>query len=145
VVRGLGLICCYLPANMIALGTLPQDNMKNAAGLYNLTRDLGGAIGLATIVTIMNERLHFHWNRLIEDINPARAAVQHFLDLQVNRFDSLIPGNSSHAAMKMLANLVQREALVLTYNDLLLLIGSLFVFGLMLLPLVGRPRSFLSR
>jgi DHA2 family multidrug resistance protein len=144
VVRGLGLICCYLPANMIALGTLPQDKMTNAAGLYNLTRDLGGAIGLATIVTIMNERLHFHWNRLIEDINPARASVQQFLDLQVNRFGSLIPGDPSHAAMKMLANLVQREALVLTYNDLLLLIGSLFVFGLMLLPLVGRPRSFLS-
>jgi DHA2 family multidrug resistance protein len=70
--------------------------------------------------------------------------VQQFLDLQVNRFGSLIPGDPSHAAMKMLANLVQREALVLTYNDLLLLIGSLFVFGLMLLPLVGRPRSFLS-
>ena len=145
VVRGLGLICCYLPANMIALGTLPQDKMKNAAGLYNLTRDLGGAIGLATIVTIMNQRLHFHWNRLVEDINPARASVQRFLDLQINRFDSLIPGDPSHAAMKLLANLVQREALVLTYNDLLLLIGSLFVFGLMLLPLVGRPRSFLSR
>jgi len=144
VVRGLGLICCYLPANMIALGTLPQDKMTNAAGLYNLTRDLGGAIGLATIVTIMNERLHFHWNRLIEDINPARASVQQFLDLQINRFDPLIPGDPSHAAIKMLADLVRREALVLTYNDLLLLIGSLFIFGLMLLPLVGRPRSFLS-
>jgi hypothetical protein len=34
---------------------------------------------------------------------------------------------------------------VLTYNDLLLLIGLLFVFGLMLLPFVRRPRSFLSR
>src|SRR5438874_533463 len=45
-VRGLGLICIYLPANMIALGTLPPDRMRNAAGLYNLTRDLGGAIGL---------------------------------------------------------------------------------------------------
>jgi hypothetical protein len=44
----------------------------------------------------------------------------------------------------MLADLVRREALVLTYNDLLLLIGSLFIFALMLLPLVGRPRSFLS-
>jgi DHA2 family multidrug resistance protein len=117
--------------------------MRNAAGLYNLTRDLGGAIGLATIVTIMNERLHFHWNRLIEDINPARASVQQFLDLQVHRFDPLI-GDPSHAAMKMLADLVRREALVLTYNDLLLLIGSLFIFGLMLIPLVGRPRSFLS-
>ena len=42
-------------------------------------------------------------------------------------------------------DLVQREALVLTYNDLLLLIGALFIFGLMLLPLVSRPRSFLSR
>jgi DHA2 family multidrug resistance protein len=119
--------------------------MRNAAGLYNLTRDLGGAIGLATIVTIMNERLHFHWNRLIENINPARASVQRFLDLQANRFDPLIPGDPSHAAIKMLANLVQREALVLTYNDLLLLIGLIFVFGLMLLSLVGRPRSFLSR
>src|SRR6202047_2110691 len=123
---------------MIALGTLPQDKMRNAAGLYNLTRDLGGAIGLATIVTIMNARLHFPWNRLIEDINPARASVQQFLDLQVNRFDPLIPGDPSHAAIKMLANLVQREALVLPYNDLLLLIGSLFLFALMLLPLVGR-------
>ncbi|HEY1258574.1 MAG TPA: DHA2 family efflux MFS transporter permease subunit [Stellaceae bacterium] len=144
-VRGLGLICCYLPANMIALGTLPQDKMKNAAGLYNLTRDLGGAIGLATIVTVMNARLHFHWNRLIEDVNPARAAVQHFLDSQTGRFQSLIHGDPSRAAMKMLTNLVQREALVLTYNDLLLLIGCLFVFGLMMLPLVARPRSFLSR
>ena len=145
VVRGLGLICCYLPANMIAMGTLSQDKMTNAAGLYNLTRDLGGAIGLATIVTLMNERLHFHWSRLIENINPARASVQHFLELQANRLDSVIPGDPSHAAMNMLAKLVQREALVLTYNDLLLLIGLLFVFGLMLLPFVSRPRSFLSR
>jgi hypothetical protein len=45
----------------------------------------------------------------------------------------------------MLAKLVQREALVLTYNDLLLLIGVLFIFGMMLLPFVSRPRSFLSR
>ena len=145
VVRGLGLICCYLPANMIAMGTLPQDKMTNAAGLYNLTRDLGGAIGLATIVTLMNERLHFHWGRLIENINPARAEVQRFLELQANRLDSLIPGDPNRAAINMLAKLVQREALVLTYNDLLLLIGVLFIFGMALLPFVSRPRSFLSR
>jgi DHA2 family multidrug resistance protein len=89
--------------------------------------------------------MHFHWSRLIEDINPARASVQRFLDFQVSRFESLIPGDPNHAALKMLANVVQREALVLTYNDLLLLIGTLFVFGLMFLPLVSRPRSFLSR
>ena len=143
-VRGTALMFCYVPANMIALGSLPQDTMKNAAGLYNLMRDLGGAIGLASIGTIMNVRLHFHWNRLIEDINPARAAVQQFLEAQTSRFDALIPGDSSRAAIKLLANLTQREALVLSYNDLLLLLGALFVFGLMLLPLVRRPRSFFA-
>jgi MFS transporter, DHA2 family, multidrug resistance protein len=143
-VRGIALMFCYVPANMIALGTLPQDTMKNAAGLYNLMRDLGGAIGLASIGTIMNARLHFHWNRLIEDLNPARAAVQQFLEAQTSRFESLIPGDPRHAAIKLLANLTQREALVLTYNDLLLLLGALFVFGLMLLPLVRRPRSFFA-
>ena len=83
--------------------------------------------------------------RLIENINPAGPVVQHFLDTQTNRLDSLVSGDSNQIAVKMLADLVQREALVLTYNDLLLLIGALFIFGLMLLPLVGRPRSFLSR
>src|SRR5262249_6145396 len=121
-----------------------QDKMKNAAGLYNLTRDLGGAIGLATIVTIMNERVHFHWNRLIEDINPARGAVQQFVEAHAERVGSLISGDADRASLKLLANLVQREALVLTYNDLLLLLGGLFVIGLLTLPLVRRPRSFLA-
>jgi len=143
-VRGLGLICCYLPANMIAMGTLPPAALRNAAGLYNLSRDLGGAIGLATIVTLMNERLHFHWNRLIEHVNMARPVVRQFLEAQANRLEGRISGESSRAAVKMLSNAVQREALVLTYNDLLLLIGALFVVGLMLLPFVSRPRSFLS-
>jgi len=138
--RGVALMFCYLPANLIALGGVPQDKLKNAAGLYNLTRDLGGAIALAAIGTFMNERLHFHWNRLIEDINPAHPAVQHFLDTQANRLDSLLPGDASRAAVKLLANLVQREALVLTYNDVIMIIGSLFVAGLFLMPLVNRPR-----
>jgi MFS transporter, DHA2 family, multidrug resistance protein len=143
-VRGFALMFCYLPANLIALSSVPVDRLKNAAGLYNLTRDLGGAIGLATIGTIMNNRLHFHWNRLIEDINPARSAVQQFLDAQAGRLDSLIPGDSTQAATRLLANLVEREALVLTYNDVLLLIGGVFVFALMLMPLVRRPQSLMA-
>jgi DHA2 family multidrug resistance protein len=138
--RGAALMLCYLPANLIALGSVPQDKLKNAAGLYNLTRDLGGAIALATIGTFMNERLHFHWNRLIEDINPTRPAVQHFLETQANRLDALVPGDATRAAVKLLANLVQRGALVLTYNDVIMILGSLFVVGLFLMPLVNRPR-----
>jgi len=142
--RGVALMFCYLPANLIALGTLAPDKLKNAAGLYNLTRDLGGAIGLALLVTAMNDRLHFHWNRLIEDINPARPAVQQFLDTQMHRFDGMISGDPMQAATILLAATVQREALVLTYNDVLMLLGVAFAVGLVLMPLVKNPRSALT-
>jgi MFS transporter, DHA2 family, multidrug resistance protein len=141
VVRGVALMMCYLPANLIALSSVPQDKLKNAAGLYNLTRDLGGAIALATIGTLMSQRLDFHWNRLIEDINPARPAVQQFLDAHANRLDSLVHGDTSRAAIKLLANLVQREALVMTYNDVLMVIGGVFLAALFVMPLVRRPRT----
>jgi DHA2 family multidrug resistance protein len=144
VLRGIALMCCYLPANLIALGTLPQDKLKNAAGLYNLTRDLGGAIGLALLVTVMNNRLHFHWNRLIEDINPARQAVQHFLDMQTSKLDALGTADPAQAAMKLLVGIVQREALVLTYNDALMVLGVAFALSLVLMPLVKNPRSALT-
>jgi MFS transporter, DHA2 family, multidrug resistance protein len=141
VVRGVALMMCYIPANMIALGSVPQDKLKNSAGLYNLMRDLGGAIILATIGTLMNQRLDFHWNRLIEDINPARPAVQHFLDMQTSHFDGLVSGDAGRTTVRLLANLVHREALVLTYNDAIMLIGGLFVASLFVMPFVRRPRA----
>ncbi len=141
VLRGTALMFCYLPANMIALGSVPQDKLKNSAGLYNLTRDLGGAIALATIGTVLNDRLHFHWNRLIEDVNMARPAVQHFLDMQTDRFGALVPGDPHRAAVELLANLVQREALVMSFNDALMLLGGIFATALLLVPLIKRPRS----
>jgi MFS transporter, DHA2 family, multidrug resistance protein len=139
--RGFALMFCYLPANLIALGTVPPDKLKNAAGLYNLTRDLGGAMALAALGTVMNDRLHFHWNRLIENINPARSAVQQFLESQSSHFEGLITGDASRAAIKLLADTVQREALVLTYNDALMLIGVVFIAALSLMPLVKSPRA----
>ncbi|HEX3881492.1 MAG TPA: DHA2 family efflux MFS transporter permease subunit [Stellaceae bacterium] len=145
IVRGIALMFCYLPANLISLSTLGPDRLRNGAGLYNLTRDLGGALALATIGTIMNARLHFHWNRLIEDINPARPVVQNFIQHQTDRLSSLIPGDPHNAAVKLLGNLVQREALVLTFNDVILAMGGLFVVGVILMPLVRNRRSLMQR
>ena len=144
VLRGFALMFCYLPANLLALGTMPHDKLKNAAGLYNLTRDLGGAIGLAVLGTVLNVRLQYHWNRLIEDVNMARPAVQSFMHDEAARLAAKIPGDPVHAASVLLGRLVYREALVLTYNDALLLLGAGFVLGLVLMPLVRSPRTVLN-
>ena len=67
--------------------------------------------------------------------------MQHFLDMQAKRLDPLVPGDTGRAAVKLLANLVQREALVLTYNDAIMLVGALFLAALFVMPLVRRPNT----
>ena len=57
----------------------------------------------------------------------------------------MIPGDPSQAAVKLLAKLVEREALVLTFNDVLMLMGGVFLVGLMLIPLLRRQRSIIAR
>jgi MFS transporter, DHA2 family, multidrug resistance protein len=140
-VRGVALMFCFLPANLISLSSLPPDVLRASAGLYNLMRNLGGALGLAALGTVMNLRLHFHWNRLIESVNPARPAVQHFLDVETNRFDPHFTGGGGPAAVQLLGRIVEREALVLTFNDVMLLIGSIFFIGLIMTPLLKRPSA----
>jgi DHA2 family multidrug resistance protein len=138
-VRGCALMFCFLPANLISLSSLSPELLRSSAGLYNLMRNLGGALGLAGLGAIMNMRLHFHWNRLIEDVNPARPAVQHWLDTASSRFDPHFTGGGTPAAVKLLGQIVEREALVLTFNDIMLLIGSIFFIGLIMIPLLKRP------
>jgi MFS transporter, DHA2 family, multidrug resistance protein len=140
-VRGCALMFCFLPANLISLSSLPPDVLKASAGLYNLMRNLGGAIGLAGLGTVMNMRVHFHWNRLIESVNPARPAVQHFLDVETSRFDPHFTGGGGPAAVQLLGRIVEREALVLTFNDVMLLIGSIFLVGLLMIPILKRPSA----
>jgi DHA2 family multidrug resistance protein len=140
-VRGSSLMLCFLPINTLALGTLPPEKLKNASGLYNLMRNLGGAIGLAAINTVITERQQFHWNRLATSINPGRGSVQHFLDTVSTHVAGLLPGDPDKAAMKQLAQIVYREATVLTLNDVLLLMAGVFALALMLMPLVRKPQA----
>jgi DHA2 family multidrug resistance protein len=107
-------------------------------------RNLGGAIAIAAIGTILNNRLWFHWNRLIEDVNPARPAVQHFLDAQSSRLGAMVPGDPSRAALELLAQMVERQALVMSFNDVLMVMGGAFLVGLPLTLLLRRPRSAVS-
>jgi hypothetical protein len=147
---GLGGFARHCPDVLLCAGEHDRTWLT-AAGhdekrrLYSLTRDLGGAIGLASIGTIMNVRLHFHWNRLIEDINPARAAVHRLLEAQMGQFYPLIPGDPSRAAINLLANLAQREALMLTYNDLLLLLARRSVRLQAYAAAAGPPPAFVLR
>ncbi|HNR77847.1 MAG TPA: DHA2 family efflux MFS transporter permease subunit, partial [Parvularculaceae bacterium] len=75
VFRGAGLMLVMAPLNVIALGTLDADKVPNASGLFNLSRNLGGAFGLAVINTLLNDRTVHHTRMLADKFDISRPAV----------------------------------------------------------------------
>src|SRR6187200_263207 len=75
ILRGAGMMLAMVPTNTIALGTLAPERVKNASGLFNLTRNLGGALGLAVINQVLNDRTDLHISRLHDRVTWGNATA----------------------------------------------------------------------
>ncbi len=124
--RGVGLMFAIIPINNIALGTLPPAQVKNASGLYNLMRNLGGAVGLAAINTFLNDRTDLHTARLHEMLNSSYRPALEALDKLTAKFSSY-GADASTMALKQLFAMTHREGLVMAFSDLFLALTVLFV------------------
>ena len=135
--RGVSLMFCMVPINNVALGTLPPERLKNASGLFNLTRNLGGAVGLALINTILNDRWDQHMQRLRDHVAWGRTAAD---DALANLTAGLAPlgDAAAMAATRQLSLLVRREALVLALGDVFLALTITFLMMLLVLPAIQR-------
>lgn len=134
VLRGIGLMCAMVPVTNAALGTLPPDRVKNASGLFNLTRNLGGAIGLAALNTLLNNRMDLHLARLHDAVNWSSVAATEMLANLTARFQDF-GSNAQMMALKQMSLLARREATVMSFSDVFLLLTILFV-GLAALGIV---------
>ena len=103
--RGAALMFIMLPVNQLALGTLPPQQLKNASGLYNLMRNLGGAIGLAIINTIASNRQAIHTLHLQEQVTWSRPAATNTV---FNMEQVLTPAMEGQAHLATLVNLIQQ-------------------------------------
>jgi DHA2 family multidrug resistance protein len=139
ILRGVGLMTCMVPINNIALGTLAPATLKNASGLYNLTRNLGGAVGLALINTILNDRWDLHLQRLRESVNWSRSTALETYTTMTLRFQDM-GSDASSVAIKNLSGIVRKQALVMSFSDIFLVLSGLFVLLIVALPFVRRPR-----
>ncbi|MEK0081531.1 DHA2 family efflux MFS transporter permease subunit [Benzoatithermus flavus] len=139
VCRGVSLMICMVPINNIALGTLPPDRLKNASGLFNLTRNLGGAVGLALINTVLNDRLDLHLARLHETVTWSSATAVERLN-GLTQSLSALGSDAGSAALETLARLVRTQALVMSFADVFLILTFLFVAMACLTPLIKRSQ-----
>ncbi|HEY2755161.1 MAG TPA: DHA2 family efflux MFS transporter permease subunit [Pseudolabrys sp.] len=122
--RGIGLMLSIVPVTNTALGTLPPDRVKNASGLFNLTRNLGGAIGLAAINTQLNDRMDLHLTRLHEQVTWSRVPALETLDNITQRFQG---SDAQLMGLKQMMGLVRQQASVMSFADVFLMLTILFV------------------
>jgi len=138
VLRGVALMLCMVPINNLSLGTLPRERIKNASGLYNLTRNLGGAFGLAIINTMLTKRADFHYHRLAETVTYANSQAVDF----VNNFSRSFSANGLNgdtAALAQLKRIVMQQASVLTYMDIFSVLTALFLTLAVAAMLMRKP------
>ena len=128
-VRGVGLLMCLLTASRIAMGTLPNSEISNAAGLFNVLRNLGGAVGLAFMDTIRDIRVDYHWAQLIPAIDTNRAVVLEELTKAQLAVTGVL-SDPAAVAIKQIADRVMVQAQVLAFNDLFLWIGAMYALSL---------------
>src|SRR6266702_930859 len=141
ILRGIGMMFAMVPTNNIALGTLAPERVKNASGLFNLTRNLGGAVGLAVINQVLNERTDLHIVRLQERVHWGNATATETLNMFTQRLQGM--GDASLMAMKQLSQIVHRQAVVMGYGDAFFIL-TVFYCGLVLLVMLLKKPAALS-
>jgi DHA2 family multidrug resistance protein len=138
ILRGCSLMICMVPINNVALGTLHPSRLKNASGLYNLTRNLGGAVGLAVINTVLNDRMDLHLARLHERVTwSSQQALETLSNLQ----NAMAPlgSDAELGGLKKLAGLVRMQAQVMAFGDAFLLLTAMFLATIALVFVLKKP------
>ena len=141
VLRGFPQVFAVAPAVNLGLGSLPPNRLKYASGLFNMMRNLGGAIGIAVCATILNDRTNLHFLRLAEHLNSANPAMQGLMRQVSTKFATAHAGDMLHghaAALKQLWSLTFREARVQTFADAFFAMAICLAIAAMLVPLMRK-------
>jgi MFS transporter, DHA2 family, multidrug resistance protein len=138
VFRGVGLMLSMVPINNLALGTMPPMKIKNASGLFNVMRNVGGAFGLALINTTLDKRMDLHLERLRESVTWGRQVAVETLS---NMTAALAARGSDAelAAIREFSLIVRRQAEVLALSDVFMALTAIFLACVSFAALMRRP------
>jgi DHA2 family multidrug resistance protein len=130
IVRGVAVMFCILPTTRLALEGWTPDEAPDASAQFNLMRNLGGAIGIALIDTILEQRTPEFATHIANRLQAGDANTARFVGLPVEYFNGTAMGPVDSATRAYIAPLVQRAALVSSFNEAWIVIGALFLLSL---------------
>ncbi len=140
ILRAIGTVMMYLPLSMATLGPIPKKDVSAASGFYNLTRQLGGSIGVALLTTMLARRNAFHRSILVEKLGAIAPAVVERVHQLTGVFlaQGFPLADAQTKALAVLDGSVSLQASVLSFGDTFLATAVLIVITLPLVFLLGK-------
>jgi DHA2 family multidrug resistance protein len=139
VLRGVAIMFCLLPPTRLALGALSEAQVPDASGLFNLMRNLGGAIGIALIDTILYGRSVGHAEALRDRLIAGDVTAAQAIGLSVKLFTHRPPGVSDATVEAYIRPMVEKAAFALSSNEAWALLAFVALIGLLCIPFAGKP------
>jgi DHA2 family multidrug resistance protein len=138
--RGFPQVFAVAPAVTLGLGSLPPARLKYASGLFNMMRNLGGAVGIAMCGAILNDQTNRHFLDIASTLTPANPAMERLLAGLSARLADVLGSAAAgrHAALQQLHDLAYREAATMAYADAGRAIMVAFVVATLLVPLMRK-------
>jgi DHA2 family multidrug resistance protein len=140
VVRGLAIMFCLLPPTRLALGSLSESRVPDASGLFNLMRNLGGAIGIAMIDTVIYGRSPVLGRGIVDKLSAGDVATAKFVGIPLDMFAARPAGPLDADTMAMLQPLVEKAALTQAINEAWAVVAILTVAALACIPFARKQR-----
>jgi len=142
VVRALALPFIMQPVSGVATASISASQAGSASALFNVMRNLGGAVGISMVGAVLTWRQHFHSNIVSEHLSALDPATQERLTMLGQQFLSLASGPelAEARALSVIDNLARRESFIMTFSDCFSLMGAAFLVALALVVLLRRAR-----
>ncbi len=127
--RGAAMGMLFIPVSTMALSTLKGQQIGQGASFTGMMRQLGGSFGIALITTFMTRGNAIHRGDLIQNITPDNPLFEQQLQgMQAKFMSAGMPANQAHAAAyRAIDGSISKQAAVLTYMDVFLYIGIMFL------------------
>jgi MFS transporter, DHA2 family, multidrug resistance protein len=134
--RGLAIMLCIVPSVGMALTGFAGAELRYASGLFNLMRNLGGAIGIAVVNTWLQDNARVDALRIAEALGQSPRLARDAVAGLAQQLSALTPdaAQAAHMAQGLLGRQVGQQALALAFDDVFRLMCWLFVAALLMVP-----------
>jgi DHA2 family multidrug resistance protein len=142
VVRAIGQALVMTPLSAVATAGIEAENAGSASGLFNMMRNLGGAVGIAVLQTFLTKREQYHSNVLMQSVSLFEQATRNRLDQLTQYFINhgvIDRTDALHRAYVAIGGVVQKQAFILAFSDTFYLLGAALIIALAAALLLKKP------